>query len=219
MDLQIQSNEAQGTPSEADVLEQAIRRILLTVHTSMPGIVQTWNASDGTADIQPCFMFKPVNFPPQAYPVIPHVPIVFYGPANGWVRFPVTKGDLVELHFQERALANWFASGGLVDPEERRIFHLTDAIAVPGLRSGAAPVVPKGDATSAEFAFGTAWLEITAAGKFKIKNGSGNELFSLLDQLLGALQSATVPAAPGSFDPGTLATIGTIKAGIDALKS
>ena len=219
MDTEIQSIYAQSTPPDVFILEQTIRRILLSVHTAMPGIVHKWNADDGTADVQPSLMYEPMNSPPKAYPVIPHVPVVFYGPANGWLRFPVNVGDPVELHFQERAIAAWFASGAVTNPEDDRLFQMTDAIAIPGLRSGPGKVIPLGAADSMELTFGTAWIEITAAGKFKIKNGSGNELFSLLDQLLGALQSATVPAAPGSFDPGTLTTIGTIKAGIDALKS
>ena len=195
MDPQLQSNDAQGTPAEAEVLEQAIRRILLTVHTAMPGLVVAWNAGDGTADIQPALMYKPINGPPQAYPVIPHVPVVFYGPAIGWLRFPVSVNDSVELHFQERAIDNWFASGAISDPADPRFFHLTDAVAVPGLRSAASKITPKGAASSMELAFGSAWLEITAGGQFKLKNGA-TDLTAILKDIVNTMNAASNGGGP-----------------------
>lgn len=199
MNEQAQSNAAQGTPSDQQVIEQIVRNILMTVHTAMPGIVHTFN-SDGTADIQPVFLYKPVNAAPKAYPLLTHVPLMFYGPANGWLRFPVSKNDLVELHFHERNLDSFWASETVepVDPASPRLFHLSDAVATPGLRTMAQPVTPLGDPTSAELAFGSAWIEITAAGKFKAKNGAGNTT-QILNDLVSLIANATSSPSGGAL--------------------
>jgi hypothetical protein len=102
-----------------------------------------------------------------------------------------------------------------------RKFALADAVAIPGLNPGPNTITPKGAATSVEVALGTAWIEITDAGKFKIKNPTA-ELFTELVSLMDALISGQVldpTSGPLPFTPGTIAQFNAIKAKINALKA
>ena len=48
--------------------------------------------------------------------------------------FPVAKGDIVLLVFADRCIDTWFTNGNDSDPKELRQHHISDAIAIPGLR-------------------------------------------------------------------------------------
>lgn len=215
---QMQQLKLQGTPTEAEVIAGHIRDFMSKVHVSMPGEVVKFY-DDGTADVQPLFMRQYFNQDdPTNYKPIPKVPVIFPGPANGWLRFPLQAGDPVALIFAERSLDKWWSEGGQGVPSDRRMFHLSDAFCIPGLRAQSQAIDPKGAPTSMEMAFGNSWFEITQDGRFKVTNGA-QELFSLIDQLLGALQTAQTPIAPGlTFDPGTQATLVQLKTAIETLK-
>jgi hypothetical protein len=129
-------------------------------------------------------------------------------------------GDTGMIQFSERSIDQWFAGvgeGGPVDPADDRIFDISDAIFVPGIRTAANAIVPKGATTSMEMAFGNSWIEITADGRFKITNGSV-EVLNVIDALIQALLTATVPFSPGPLDPGTISTLTDLKTEIDSIK-
>ena len=49
--------------------------------------------------------------------------------------FPLKAGDTVLLVFSSSSIDRWLSLGGEVDPIDDRRHHITDAMAIPGLRS------------------------------------------------------------------------------------
>jgi hypothetical protein len=76
----------------------------------------------------------------ERLPVIRNVPVCFPGGGGFALLFPVAVGDTVLLVFADRSLDKWKSYGGEQHPREPRRHHLSDAIAVPGLRSFAEPL-------------------------------------------------------------------------------
>lgn len=125
-------------PTFADVIKGAIEARLLEVHTAIPGVIDTFDAATGLADVKPQ-IYAPsrteageVEY--SALPIIAGVPVVFPGAGGFRLTFPVQKGDPVLLIFTEASLDKWVQAGGDADPGDQRRFHLSDAIALPGLR-------------------------------------------------------------------------------------
>lgn len=104
------------------------------LHVSIPAKVVRVELAKGLVDAQP--LVKDV-FDGQAVsvPVIPNVPVVWPGAGGYRLTFPIAAGDIVLLVFSDRSLDLWLEKGGEVDPEDPRRHALSDAIAIPGLRS------------------------------------------------------------------------------------
>lgn len=209
-------------PTMGQVINQAIDAFLSNVHTCLPGQVESYDAATGTANVRPLLKRK---YRGEAVavdlPVITNVPVIFPRLGNGWIRFPVNRGDYVALLFVERSIDTWFQRGGAVDPVDGRKFALADAVAIPGLNPGPNVIIPKGAATSVEVTLGDAWIEITAAGKFKVANPTAElmtELINLMDALIGG-QVLDPTSGPLPFTPGTITQFNAIKTKINALKA
>lgn len=214
-------NERQGKVFLSKLLDNAIRNKLMDVHTCMPGVINTFHSSDNSVDVQLLFQREYNNGNIVTYPVIPHVPLLYLGPANGWVRWPVTAGDPVLVIFSERAIGQWFSTGtaqGAQLPEDSRIFDLTDAIAIPGLRDSVSPVVPQGDSTSAEFVYKNARVEITSGSLVKIANAT-QSLKTALNDLANATAGAqiVVTGASGVISPSSQIAINNALAEINQI--
>lgn len=132
------------TPTLAQVLREYIERRLLDVHTSMPGRVESYDASKQTADVRPLLRTsylgedgEPVE---ASLPVLVNVPVKW--PAGGGFRlaFVLSPGDPVAIFFAEGSLDAWQAVGGEQSGAGRR-FHVADAFCSPGLHSDAQALV------------------------------------------------------------------------------
>ena len=127
------------TPTLAEVIRAALDARLVDVHTAIPAKVVRYDASKCLVDAAP-LVKAPVlaedgstSF--DALPVVPNVPVSFPGAGGFRVTFPVSVGDTVLLVFSEASLERWLQFGGDVDPQDPRRFALSDAVAIPGLRS------------------------------------------------------------------------------------
>lgn len=127
------------TPTLAEVIRAALDARLVDVHTAIPAKVVRYDASKCLVDAAP-LVKAPVlaedgstSF--DALPVVPNVPVSFPGAGGFRVTFPISVGDTVLLVFSEASLERWLQFGGEVDPEDPRRFALSDAVAIPGLRS------------------------------------------------------------------------------------
>ena len=213
---------ASNSPSLPEVVEMALDRYMSEVHTCMPGIVVSYDPSKQTAVVQPAFKRKFVGQDAQSMPKLYNVPVIFPAGNGCWIRLPVAAGDPVELRFTERSLDAWLSSGGEVDPGMPHKFNLSDAIATPGLRPPSQAITPKGADSSVEIVNGTAWIEITADGKFKIKN-AGAELLTMLNDLITHLISLTttnaVAGAPCALSLTTIADLTADQAKLALLKA
>jgi hypothetical protein len=118
----------------ADVVRAFVREGAADLHVSIPAKVVRVELAKGLVDAQP--LVKDV-FDGEAVsvPVITNVPIVWPGAGGFRLTFPIAAGDVVLLVFSDRSLDLWLEKGGEVDPEDPRRHALSDAIAIPGLRS------------------------------------------------------------------------------------
>lgn len=112
----------------SDIFRESVNAMLCNVHTSLPGIVKSYDPNTNKATIQPA-LNKAFTSGTMPMPILENVPIIF--PKN--ITFPIENGDYVLLIFAERSLDLWLSVGGQVTPTDPRKFDLSDAIAIPGL--------------------------------------------------------------------------------------
>lgn len=123
-------------------IEKTARAVVNEVHTALPGRIVSYDASKGTATIQPIGKFKTAKGKVLEYPMATEVPIVFpfcYRASVG-IAFPVMKGDTCLLIVSEVELDEW-RSGAASEGSLR--FDLTNAIAIPGLLKSNNRIVKK----------------------------------------------------------------------------
>lgn len=120
-----------GHPEDAD--NELVNGRMMDHHTILPGIIQSFNISDQTAEVQPAIrrLLLPAGKLVQL-PLCVKVPCFFPG---GAVTFEVAKGDDCVLAVAERAIDGWWKKGGIQDPTELRFFDLTDSFAFVGFSS------------------------------------------------------------------------------------
>lgn len=147
------AGQSAQTPTETDNLLAAARAQLARVHTSIPGVVRSYDSATQTAVVQPVVRFKfrdgdgaIQNYTPEP---IADVPVAFPGAGSFSITWPLAAGDLVTLVFAERSITEWKATAGAtVEAADTRRFDLTDAIAIPSLRSPADPIPGAGIAAN-----------------------------------------------------------------------
>lgn len=221
-------------PSLASLLQTAIDGRLCDVHTSMPGIVKSYDRATQTAKIQPALKRKYTNGETVDLPIINKVPIMFPRSKGKWVHFDLEEGDEVTLVFSERSLDVWKERGGIVSPDDPRKFHLSDAFAYPGGYSIPNKLTPNGPQGSIEMAHGTNHIVIEESGKMTLKNGGGfvemsdagkfkvtnntEELLDLLVQLADVLSTTTTNTVFGPMKLNDFATIAQLKTKLESLK-
>lgn len=189
------------TPSDTDNLQKAIRAQLARVHTALPGVVTSYDEARQTATVQPSVQFKArdadgkiTDYTP---PAIPNVPVAFPGAGEYSIVWPLVAGDGVLLVFCERSLDEWRSTAGSShQARDVRRHDLSDAVAIPALRSPADPVGVEGLASSA--------LVIRGA---EVRLGSSTAtayvaLATLVDAALGQLATVLGAWVPVPADGG-----------------
>lgn len=221
-------------PSLAKLLQMSIDSKLCDVHTSLPGIVKSYDRATQTAKIQPSLKRRYTDGRIVDLPIINKVPIMFPRSKGKFIHFDLEPGDEVTLIFSERSLDNWKEKGGLISPDDPRKFHISDAKAYPGGSSIPNAFVPNGKAGSIEMANGTNHVVIEKDGKAIIKNDGGlidmdptgkfkitnntEELFDLLSQTLDLLSTTTTNTLLGPMMLNDFTKFATLKTKIDSLK-
>jgi len=136
-------------------IQQMIDTALLQTWCAMPGIVQSFNAQDCTAQVQLAIRMqnrdKNNNWTDiNPSPVIPKALVCFPGNKNYIFTFPIAAGDEGLLVFADRCIDAWWQSGGVQSQLDIRNHDLTDGIFFPGVRS--LPNVPNNiNPSAAEF--------------------------------------------------------------------
>lgn len=127
----------------ASVIKKGIYNALKDVHTSMPGIIVSFDAVTQTASVQPAIkrIFKELKadsseiLAPADLPVLINVPIQFPRGGGFSITLPVEQGDECLLVFCERTIDGWHERGGVQLPTAKRFFSLSDATAFVGISS------------------------------------------------------------------------------------
>lgn len=208
--------------SPSDIFRESVNAMLCNVHTSLPGIVKSYDPATNKAKIQPA-LNKNFTSGEMPMPILENVPILF--PNN--IKFPINIDDYVLLIFCERSIDLWLSVGGQITPTDPRKFDLSDAIAIPGL-------IPFNKVQSGNnnqdfvIEYKGSKILIHANGDIEIKTASkvaiGNALVELLDvvsQILGFIANPVGVAVPSVPFTGPLVDAGTaaaLKVQLDTIK-
>ena len=114
------------------------------IHTSMPGIIVSYNPATLTARVKPAIqgnLRSPEGKISQVnLTELPDVPVHFPGGGGAILTFPVKPGDDCLLVFSERSIDYWHQLGGQQKQQDWRMHDINDAICFVGVRSS--PAVP-----------------------------------------------------------------------------
>lgn len=119
---------------------------LQDVWTSMPARLQRYNPANGSGDFVITVKTPVVGEDGEEdhyeVPILQHVPILFPAGAGGFrIAAPPKKGDTAIILFATRSIDRWLARGGIVEPGfGAQKHHVSDAMAIMGLRSFAEPM-------------------------------------------------------------------------------
>jgi hypothetical protein len=193
-----------ATPDLGTVLRAAIVAGLKNARVALPARVETYDATKQSVDVQPLvyegYLDEAGKRQAERLPVVAGVPVVFPGAGGFRVTFPIAKGDTVLLVFASSSIDRWLALGGEVDPQDDRRHHLSDAIAIPGLRDFAHAL---GNAPSSTMSLGKdggPTIEISGSD-IQAGGSSALALKSDVDALITSFNSHTHLYAPGPGSP------------------
>jgi len=203
------------TPTLDQVISTMVERKLLDIHTSIPGIVESYNAEKKTCTVKPALKKTLLDGTELDHALLTDVPVGFYQTDSFIFSFPLKKGDTVNLIVSERSLDIWKVQGGVVNPKDPRKFNLSDAIAYPSIKP-----VGKGmpvDTQHALIQHGSAFIKLSQDGKFAIGNGS-NEVLSILQELATACANIITNTQIGPQPPINAASFSVIANKIGGMK-
>jgi len=146
-------------------IKALINQALINTWVALPGILQSFNHSDGSAAVQIAIMsqYRDKNNNWQnasPAPIIPKALVLFPGNNAFSFTFPLKSGDEGLLVFCDRCIDSWWQSSGVQAQLDIRNHDLTDGIFIPGLKS--VPNVPTNiNTTSAELRSNTGNTKIT----------------------------------------------------------
>ena len=103
------------------------------IHTAVPAQVVSFDADKRTISAQIVIKTLLVDNTTIDIPVIEDVPVIFPGGGEFELTYEILPDSYVLLIFSQRAIDQWLASGGIVNPLRTRKFAYTDAIAIPGI--------------------------------------------------------------------------------------
>ena len=157
-----------------ELIEKIISgRLEEEIFTALPAIVEDVSllATEQSIIVQPAINreYNP-DYILQS-PLIFKVPVVFPAGGGGVLTFPIQKGDTVLVVFSKRSIDDWLLTDGskTVTPKRKRVFSLSDAIAIPGLVPIANNHAP--NPTDVELKFKGMSIKLTGAGDIDLANG------------------------------------------------
>jgi len=171
--------DAQQASSAEEAASAQIEGRLKDLHTCLPGIVVSFDPVKQTAVVQPAIKRIFTEKGAVNLPVCVDVPVQFPGGGDFFLTFPVKAGDECMLHFSERAIDNWYASGSTQAPAEYRLHDLSDAMATVGINSQPRKI-PAFNATDTELRNreGTTHVQIKPDGTITNLNPVGSTILS-----------------------------------------
>ena len=116
-----------------------VNEAMFRTRCAIPGIVQSYNLSTNTAEIQPAIRERVVREDGTIeyvnLPLLINVPVVFPQARGVGITFPIKKNDEVLVIFSDLSIDNFWEKGSVQNPVEVRRHDLSDGIAIPCLLS------------------------------------------------------------------------------------
>lgn len=124
------------TPTDAEIIMEAIESRLLDVHTALPGRIVEYDSVTQTAEI--VLQIKRIiesqdgALEAEELPHLYSVPIIFPRCKDFFISFPLAADDGVWIMFSETSLDQWRSKGVVTVPGDIRRHTLTGAVAYTG---------------------------------------------------------------------------------------
>lgn len=209
-------------PSLAKLMKDAIEQRLCDVHVSMPARIISFDGKK--ASVQPLLQKKYLDGELLTLPPIQNVPVIWPQTKEATIILPLDVDSEGTLLFAERSLEKWLVAGGLVNPDDPRKFHLSDAQFIPGIKPFNAASDYDPGRIVIKYKSGKV---VVGDGKIALGNADGDELLKIIEDTQTQLadtqtgiQAITVPTMMGpSGTPLNAATFASIKSAVDALKA
>ena len=169
-------------PTGIDPIANAVDAARTDIRTIVPAQIVTYNPATQRANVQPAIKCRFADGTVLPLAQVTEAPVA-WPRGGGWaIHWTLAPGDTVALLVADRAIDRWLTQGGIVDPQDRRRHHITDAIVFPGLNTdldpnplGATALV---DGLTIGREDGTATIKIGAAGNVEIDAATSIKLGS-----------------------------------------
>lgn len=126
-------------PNIDEVLRAALDGRQSKIQTSMPGIIQSFDAATMTCVVAPAVKGRLADKDGKvslvALPLLLDCPCQFPSGGGVTLTFPVKEGDECLVVFASRSIDSWYQSGGVQAPVEARMHDLSDGFVHLGFRS------------------------------------------------------------------------------------
>ncbi len=120
-------------PELADALATLKRDVLKNANCVKIGIIQKFNATERTAEIQLVFRRVLPDETIKSMPILVDCPVFTPQGGGAALTLPIKAGDECIVLFADRNIDAWFANGGQAAPFDDRLHDLSDGIALVGL--------------------------------------------------------------------------------------
>lgn len=129
--------ELMGT--ESQTYDSIIKKVNFNLRCCVPGVIQSYNPENNTAEIQPAIREEIVNEDNSIsylnLPLLVNVPILFPTCSLGSIKFPISQGDECLVLFSDLPYDNFWQKGNIQNPIETRRHDLSDGLAIPTIIS------------------------------------------------------------------------------------
>ena len=180
----IDDNRQQDVDDRARELA-ALRQHQQNINTSIPCRVVRVNERDVDIELNVLRRFKGKEQKPLT---VYKVPVAFPRSSTMGLMFPIKAGDFGLALFQQRDIDKWL-NGETAAPDRNHLHDMQDAVYIPSLQP-----VTSSLPTTTVLKSGDMVIDLgtgDAGGKLTITNSSGQELISILVELVTILQATT----------------------------
>lgn len=138
--MTIKPNNIRQNGNLATLLEAKGKEIARSINCVQIGTIQSFNADNQTAEVSLNFK-RVINNELREYATLIDVPCIVLNGGGGGLTFPISKGDICIILFNDRDIDNWFVSGSIMEPNSTRTHDMSDAIALVGINSEASKII------------------------------------------------------------------------------
>ena len=127
---------AERTGGTDELLRRVADKTKNDIRVAIPGIVQSFNATEQTVTVQPAIRERVVdpsgNMQHAKLPLLLDVPVIFPRAGGFVLTMPVNPGDECLVIFGDMCIDAWWSNGGIQNPIEKRRHDLSDGFAILG---------------------------------------------------------------------------------------